>query len=306
MSRRVLAAVLAIFACVAFACTSVAASTSAMAQPSASLAPAELHGAVTVNATDGAAVAPAAEAGPVGTTGVGGDGGTGTVNGTGSQDGGAGNGASGSGGANNCIGCTYRWVAFCDPALANAGCGANGCPAGFLLETLMITDPRLPAPIAGGTECRSPSGATPAQVRLAAFDEFSQLLTTAHPSQQPAGSGVVNLPTLFSTNTPVVQVFNETLLGVQVTLNVEASWTWEFGDGTALVSNDPGGAYPIASLSHVYLDSGSYVVGLTTNWTGTFSMAGGPAAVIPGGPIPRASPPFPLEVHEARSVLVTG
>ena len=229
------------------------------------------------------------------------------MNGTGNQGGDSGSGSTqGGGGTNNCIGCTYRWVAFCDPALANAGCGANACPAGFLLETLMITDPRLPAPMAGRTECRSPSGATPAQVRQAAFDEFSQLLTTAHPSQQPAGSGVVNLPTLFSTNTPVAQVFNETLLGVQVTLNVDASWTWDFGDGTTLTSTDPGGAYPVASLSHVYLVAGSYIVTLTTNWTGTFSMAGGPAAVIPGGPIPRASLPFPLEIHEAHSVLVTG
>ena len=239
--------------------------------------------------------------------GVGGDGGGGTVDGTGDQSGDPGSGGvQGGGGTNNCIGCTYRWVAFCDPALANAGCGANSCPAGFLMETLMITDPRLPAPIAGRTECRSTSGATPAQVRLAASDEFSQLLTTAHPSQQPAGSGVVNLPTLFSTNTPVTQVFNETLLGVQVTLKVNASWTWDFGDGTTLTSTDPGGAYPIVSLSHVYRVAGTYTVTLTTNWTGTFSMAGGPAAVIPGGAIPRVSPPFALEIHEAHSVLVTG
>ena len=287
--RRLLALTVLVFAWTAFTCTSGVATTNASAQPASG---------VTASGAGG---------GPVGTTGVGGDGDTGTVNGSGGQSGGAGGGGSSDGvGANNCIGCTYRWVAFCDPALANAGCGANACPAGFLLETLMITDPRLPAPIAGRTECRSPSGATPAQVRLAAFDEFSQLLTTAHPSQQPAGNGVVNLPTLFSTNTPLAQVFDETLLGVQVTLNVDASWTWDFGDGTTLTSSDPGGAYPIASLNHVYLASGSYVVTLTTNWTGTFSMAGGPAAVIPGGPIPRVSLPFPLEIHEAHSVLVTG
>ena len=243
---------------------------------------------------------------PVG-VGVGSDGGGGTVDGTGTQGGGAGNGGDhGGGSANNCDGCTYRWVAICDPALANAGCGANACPVGFLMETLMITDPRLPAPIAGATDCRSPSGATPAQVQLAASDQFSQLLTTAHPSQQPADGGVVNLPTLFATNTPAAQTFNETLLGVQVTLNVDASWTWGFGDGTTLTSADPGGTYPVASLNHVYLGAGTYVVTLTTDWTGTFSMAGGPAAVIPGGAIPRISNPFPIDIHEAHSVLVTG
>ena len=277
MMRRLLAC-----AVVILACTSALGSTSAMAQP-------------------------AGGPGSVGGVGVGGDGGSGTVSGTDNQGGDPGSGgAQGSGGTSNCLGCTYKWVAICDPALANTGCGANACPAGFLMETLIITDPRLPAPIAGASRCRSPSGATPAQVRLAAFDQFSQLLTTAHPSQQPAGAGVVNLPTLFSTNTPVAQAFNETLLGVQVTLNVDASWTWDFGDGTTLTSSDPGGAYPIASLNHVYRHAGTYTVTLTTNWTGTFSMAGGPAAVIPGGPIPRVSNPFAIDVHEAHSVLVTG
>jgi hypothetical protein len=298
MMRRLLT-----LAVVVFACTSALANTNAMAEPASPHAAANLPAAVSSGAVKASDLN--SGPGPVG-VGVGGDGGGGTVDGTGNQGGGAGSGSQGGGGANNCIGCTYRWVAFCDPALANAGCGANACPAGFLLETLMITDPRLPAPIAGGTECRSPSGATPAQVRLAAFDQFSQLLTTAHPSQQPAGSGVVNLPTLFATNTPTTQTFDETLLGVQVTLNVDASWTWDFGDGTTLTTTDPGGGYPIASLTHVYLVSGSYVVTLTTNWMGTFSMAGGPAAVIPGGPIPRASRPLPVEVHEAHSVLVTG
>jgi hypothetical protein len=60
------------------------------------------------------------------------------------------------------------------------------------------------------------------------------------------------------------------------------------------------------SLSHVYRLAGTYTVSLTTNWTGTFSMAGGPAAVIPGGAIPRVSNPFPIDIHEAHSVLVTG
>ena len=276
MMRRLIAC-----AAVIVACTSGLGNTSAMAQATGA-------------------------SGSVGGVGVGGDGGSGTVSGTDNQDGGPGSdGAQGSGGTNNCLGCTYRWVAICDPALANAGC-ANACPAGFLMETLMITDPRLPAAIAGATRCRSPSGATPAQVRLAASDQFSQLLTTAHPSQQPAGGGVVNLPTLFATNTPAAQAFDETLLGVQVTLNVDASWTWDFGDGATLTSTDPGGAYPIASLSHIYLHAGTYTVTLTTNWTGTFSMAGGPAAVIPGGPIPRVSNPFAIDVHEAHSVLVTG
>ena len=174
------------------------------------------------------------------------------------------------------------------------------------METLIIDNPALPNPTLGATECRSATGATPAQVQQAAVDAFSQLLTTAHPTQQPGDGSLVNLPTLFATNTPQTQTFNETLLGVPVKLNVQATWTWDFGDGTTLVSTIPGGQYPDTSLSHVYLAAGQYTIQLTTNWTGTFSMAGGAPAVIPGGAIPRVSAPFTLPVHEARGVLVTG
>jgi hypothetical protein len=237
-----------------------------------------------------------------GNSGVNGDSGAGTVDGTGNQ----GSEPSGTGvsAPDNCKGCTYRWVGVCDPALGNNDC-PNACPAGFALESLVITNPALPAPIVGATQCRSPSGATPAQVQQAASDQFSQLLTTAHPTQQPANGGIVNLPTLFATNTPATQTFNETLLGVPVTLNVDASWTWDFGDGATLTTTDAGGSYPITSLSHTYLAAGRNTVNLTTNWTGTYSMAGGPPIVIPGGAIPRVSTPFVLDIHEAHGVLVT-
>ena len=240
---------------------------------------------------------------PGGGTGVVGNGGNGSVDGTGSQ---GGDPASGQGVStpDNCKGCTYRWVSVCDPALANNGC-ANTCPAGFLMESLIITNPALPASTVGATECRSPSGATPAQVERAASDRFSQLSTTAHPTQQPANGGIVNLPTLFATNTPPTQTFDEVLLGVQVTLHVNASWTWDFGDGATLTTTNAGGAYPITSLSHTYRAGGQDTVNLTTNWTGTFSMAGGPQIVIPGGAIPRESTPFVLEIREAHGVLVT-
>jgi hypothetical protein len=235
---------------------------------------------------------------------VGGNGGTGTVDGTGSQGGGTA--ASGSSGATDCSGCTYTWTELCDPAL-DVNCGATaGCPAGFTMQTLIIRDPALPNPTVGATQCRSTSGVTPAQVQQAVIDRFSQLLTTAQPSHQPANGAIVNIPTLFATNTPQAQTFAETLLGVPVTLNVYATWTWDFGDGSTITTQNPGGAYPNTSLSHTYLQAAKFTVQLTTNWSGTFSFGGDPATAIPGGPIPRISNPLTLDVHEAHGVLVTG
>jgi hypothetical protein len=252
-----------------------------------------------------AAVGPPPPQGGTDLGGIYGDPGGGTVDGASPGGGGSSTGQPGATGS-GCAGCTYTWTESCDPAIdANCAAFIGACPPGFVMETLVINNPALPNPILGATQCRSATGATPAQVQQAAIDAFSQLLTTAQPTQQPGGGSLVNLPTLFATNTLQTQTFNETLLGVQVTLNVQASWTWDFGDGTTLVSTVPGGQYPDTSLSHVYLAADQYTIQLTTNWTGTFSMAGGAATVIPGGPIPRVSAPFVLPVHEARGVLVT-
>lgn len=241
-----------------------------------------------------------------GGSGVQGNQGDGTVEGSGSEHGGGQAGGGGTPTGPGCANCTYTWVTVCNPAVTpNCGAVAAQCPVGFTLETELIHQPPAVDALVGVTECRSATGITPAQVQQAAVDRFSQLLTTALPTHQPGNGAIVNLPALFATNTPAEQVFTETLLGIPVTLDVRASWTWDFGDGTTLTTTDPGGPYPVTTLSHTYLRSGHVTVALTTNWAGTFSMAGGPAAVIPGGPIPRVSAPFALDIHEAHGVLVT-
>jgi hypothetical protein len=175
------------------------------------------------------------------------------------------------------------------------------------MQTLVITNPTTHTVTIGSTACRVPRGGpTPAQLQQAVTDRFSQLLTTAIPSFEPPTGAFVNLPTLFAANTPQAETFNVILLGQQVTLNVVAMWTWDFGDGGSLTTSNPGGRYPNTSLNHNYRHASNYVVLLTTNWTGTYSLNGNAAIVIPGGPIPRPSAPLPLAVHEAHGVLVTG
>jgi PKD repeat protein len=94
------------------------------------------------------------------------------------------------------------------------------------------------------------------------------------------------------------------LLDQRVVLTVNASWRWDFGDGATLTTSVPGGEYPDMSLSHTYLSAGAYVVHVATEWTGTYSIDGGPAQAIPGAAVVRPSPPFVVNVHEARAVLV--
>jgi hypothetical protein len=61
------------------------------------------------------------------------------------------------------------------------------------------------------------------------------------------------------------------------------SYTWSFGDGTTLVSHDPGQPYPAESdIKHTYQYSSlhypnGFPVSLTIQFGATYSVNGGPA-----------------------------
>mgnify|MGYP001010381312 CR=1 FL=1 len=62
-----------------------------------------------------------------------------------------------------------------------------------------------------------------------------------------------------------------------------ASYTWDWGDGTTTTTKDPGAAYPDHTVFHKYSHTAdNVVISLTTTWTATYSVGGGPAQPISG------------------------
>ena len=62
-----------------------------------------------------------------------------------------------------------------------------------------------------------------------------------------------------------------------------ASYTWDWGDGTTTTTKDPGAAYPDHTVFHKYSHTAdNVVISLTTTWTATYSVEGGPAQPISG------------------------
>jgi hypothetical protein len=93
------------------------------------------------------------------------------------------------------------------------------------------------------------------------------------------------------------------LTGEQIVLEAVPSWRWEFGDGAALVTDDPGGAYPDMAVAHVYRAAGDYRVSIETRWTAQFTVDG-------LGPFPVADPvrqtaTLRVSIGEGRAVLAT-
>jgi hypothetical protein len=143
---------------------------------------------------------------------------------------------------------------------------------------------------------------TPADV-LTAFRRLP--LPAATLQVQPNGRTLVNLDTIFSAKSTLPAApYALTLLGHDVRVRAhEQTWTFDFGDGTTLVSDTPGAPYPRRDITHNYTRKGSYQVSVQVTYSGEYSVDGGAWQAVPGtARVPGA--PVPLQVLEARTQLV--
>lgn len=126
---------------------------------------------------------------------------------------------------------------------------------------------------------------------------------------QPPDGVIANLPAYFRVRPPAA-LAPQPFGGPQITETITirpAHYTWVWGDGTSLQTDDPGGRYPDGTLTHTYTTSGHLHGSVTTRWTAgyTVTVAGqtfGPYAAT-GGPVPHTQP-FAVTVTSARSHLV--
>lgn len=130
----------------------------------------------------------------------------------------------------------------------------------------------------------------------------------------PGTYGVAQLPTWFwLANDPVGQDLTLPTLslgGYSVSLSVHpVSYNWSFGDGSgevSLTAGNPGGAGR-ASASHTYTSKGTYQVGVSVAWEGTYTFAGyGLTRTVPLGPVMQTETTFPFAVQEVKSLLEQG
>ena len=105
-------------------------------------------------------------------------------------------------------------------------------------------------------------------------DRLVKLLPTGSIKRQPTNEAVVNVPTIFWTNTPTK--FNAVIpiLDVVVIVNLYPTFNWQYGDGNTFTTFLPGAPYPTSMIQHTYKTAGDYEVALSITWKGTYSVDG--------------------------------
>ncbi|MGO1552870.1 MAG: PKD domain-containing protein [Micrococcaceae bacterium] len=94
------------------------------------------------------------------------------------------------------------------------------------------------------------------------------------------GFGLINAHTNVYASTYRPQTQSQEMLGYQVTLRITpVSWVWSFGDGATLTTDVPGHPQDRFNeetpTSHVYSETGTFPVNLTTTYEGDYQIEGG-------------------------------
>ncbi|MCW2715498.1 MAG: hypothetical protein JWN88_2545, partial [Frankiales bacterium] len=154
--------------------------------------------------------------------------------------------------------------------------------------------------------CRPLAGANsldPA-VAIAAFidRDFQQVVVLKGvPEVSPRPDTLVNIPTIFTTSSPPSYDIPLTLLGQSVVITARAkTWTWHFGDGQTQSTSAAGSK---GRVEHVYKQAQSRSAHVVIEWTGTFTVNGGPVQQV-NGTATTTGDPVAVEVKQARAELV--
>lgn len=117
----------------------------------------------------------------------------------------------------------------------------------------------------------------------------------------PSPDTLINIPTRFSTAAPATYDIPLTLLGQPVVITATAQrFVWHFGDGTSTATAEPNGR-----VEHVYRRPAERGASVDIDWSGTFSIGGGPSQPI-AGVATTVGEPTVVAVKQARTELVEG
>lgn len=121
-----------------------------------------------------------------------------------------------------------------------------------------------------------------AAVNLA--DQITALLPLKNIYIEPSQGAVAQLPTYFWTDTNSLFNTSTVILGVAVGVTLNPTFSWDFGDGSSFVTDQPGAALPDKTITHIYKKGGRYLVTLHVSWLGTWA-AGAYSYPVVGGAI---------------------
>jgi hypothetical protein len=114
-------------------------------------------------------------------------------------------------------------------------------------------------------------------------DRLIKLLPIGDINFQPDQDALVNMPVYFWTQTPQHFQAVVPILDLIVYVNLHSTFTWSFGDGKFITTQNQGAPYPLGLITHTYKSNNNYPVNLKIIWRGTWSVNGVTTAISGDG-----------------------
>jgi len=103
-------------------------------------------------------------------------------------------------------------------------------------------------------------------------DRLIALIPTTAIHMQPAHLALTQVPVNFWSDASIHFATNVVILGVPVSVSLNPTFTWNFGDGTPVLTTSLRGApYPNLEITHTYKQAGHYTATQSISWAGTWA-----------------------------------
>jgi hypothetical protein len=117
----------------------------------------------------------------------------------------------------------------------------------------------------------TPTPQPPVTQSASLTDRLIKSLPTAGIAYQPEYEPLVGVPVYMWTDLPTSFMTQVKIVGEVVDVALRPSFSWSFGDGTFLSTNNFGGPFPDGKIQHTYRNPGVYVITLVSTWNGTYT-----------------------------------
>ncbi len=103
-------------------------------------------------------------------------------------------------------------------------------------------------------------------------DRLTQLIPPSGIHMQPANLALAQVPVNFWSDASSHFATNVVILGVPVSVSLNPTFRWDFGDGTpAITTSKLGAPYPATDITHIYRRAGRYTATESISWAGTWA-----------------------------------
>ena len=209
-----------------------------------------------------------------------------------------------------CSDCHWRVVVICDSGSLDDRRGCETLPTDCdarraeVWRAIAPTQPPLGDPTweYRGVICLHDAPVAVSAVATAIPELVRQAVPPLAAGSLPASTSLTQLPTSFFSGQPAAHSLPSIRIsGARVTMHLQPTWRWDFGHGSALVTESPGRRARASAVQHTYPRRGIYRVRVDTTWHATYDINDATGFTV--AETITQSAQFDLRIREARRFL---